>query len=226
LFLTAKLSARLSGNVRFHMSLSLRRHVERATQRNVWHFSNEVLYDLCREQPLHTEIGVVLAKILLIGRVYAVAIERRRSNNEGNDVFYKTTVAPKIIKSRIDHWIEAAKKATPASAAALDVMVEIHGRTTQLFRKISGLEKRSLASKYLHFHVPHLFFIYDTRAVEGMRAVSQIVGRVSSYTGSGDKEYRKFAEKCSRLRSHCVAEFGAHLSPRQLDNLLLALYEE
>jgi hypothetical protein len=208
------------------MSLPLRRHVEKAMQRNAWHFSNEVLYDLCREHPLHTEIDVVLAKILLIGRVYAAAIERRRSKNEGNDNFYTTTVAPKIINSQIDRWIEAAKKPKPASAGALDVMIEMHGRTTQLFSEISGLEKRSLASKYLHFHVPQLFFIYDTRAVEGMRAVSQIVGRVSSYTGSGDKEYRKFAEKCSRLRSHCEAEFGAPLSPRQLDNLLLALYEK
>ena len=208
------------------MSLPLRRHVEKAMQRNAWHFSNEVLYDLCREHPLHTETGVVLAKILLIGRVYAAAIERRKSKNEGNYDFYISTVAPKIIKPPIDHWIEEAKKPRPASVAALDVMVEIHGRTTQLFSKISGLEKRSLASKYLHFHVPHLFFIYDSRAVEGMRAVSQIVGRASSYIESGDKEYRKFAEKCSRLQSHCEAEFGAHLSPRQLDNLLLALYEE
>jgi len=208
------------------MSQPLRRHVEKAMQNNAWHFSNEVLYDLCREYPLHTDIGIVLAKILLIGRVYAAAIERRRSKNEGNDDFYTNTVAPQIIKSPIDHWIEAAKKSKPASASALDVMVEIHGRTTQLFNRISGLEKRSLASKYLHFHVPDLFFIYDTRAVEGMRAVGQIVGRVSSYTGSGDNEYRKFAEKCSRLGSHCEAEFGAQLSPRQLDNLLLALYEE
>lgn len=208
------------------MSLPLRRHVEKAMQRNAWHFSNEILYDLCREHPRHTEIGVVLAKILLIGRVYAAAIERRKSKNEGNDDFYTTTVAPKIIESPIDFWIEAAKKPKPATAAALDIMIEIHGRTTQLFREISDLEKRSLASKYLHFHVPHLFFIYDTRAVNGMRSVSKIVGRVSSYTGSGDKEYRNFAEKCSRLRSHCKAEFGAQLSPRQLDNLLLALYEE
>jgi hypothetical protein len=84
---------------------------------------------------------------------------------------------------------------------------------------------RALASKYLHFHVPRLFFIYDSRAVEGMRAVSQIVGRVSSYSSSGDKEYSSFAEKCSRLRKYCKAEFGAELSCRQLDNLLLALYE-
>lgn len=207
------------------MRLPLRRYVDQAMQRNAWHFSNQLLYDLCRAHPLHTKTGIVLAKILLIGRVYAAAIERRRSKNEDNDDFYTTTVAPEIIKSQIDRWIKEAMKPKPASATALDVMVDMHGQTTQLFSKISGLEKRSLASKYLHFHVPQLFFIYDTRAVEGMRAVSHIVGRASSYTGSGDKEYRKFAEKCSRLRSHCESEFGAHLSPRELDNLLLALYE-
>jgi hypothetical protein len=208
------------------MGLPLRHHVKQAMQRNVWHFSNKVLYDLCHEHPLHKETDVVLAKILLIGRVYAAAIERRRSKSKENDNFYITTVAPQIIESPIDHWIEKARSLEPTSAQALDAMVEIHGQTTQLFSKISGLEKRSLASKYLHFHVPRLFFIYDTRAVEGIRAGSHIVGRASSYTGNGDKEYRKFVEKCGRLRTYCKAEFGAYLSPRELDNLLLTLYQE
>jgi len=41
--------------------------------------------------------------------------------------------------------------------------------TKKLFSKISGLNKRSLASKYLHFHVPELFYISDSRAYDAMR---------------------------------------------------------
>lgn len=202
----------------------LRSLVEHAKERTPWHFGNEILYDLCRKYPLHTEVDVVLAKILLIGRVYAAAIERRKSKVNENDDFYLSDVAPKIIKSPIDRWIEKAKDKKRSAVESLDTMIEIHAKTTQLFSKISGLEKRSLASKYLHFHVPGLFFIYDTRAVEGMRAVSHIVGRATPYSGAGDKEYRKFAGKCARLRSYCVSEFGINLQPRQVDNLLLALY--
>ena len=62
---------------------------------------------------------------------------------------------------------------------------EAHARTTELFTKIRGLEKRSLASKYLHFHVPGLFFIYDARAIAGMRKVMDVVGRATRYAESG-----------------------------------------
>jgi len=213
----------LDSKVKFHMPSTLRNLVEHAKERTPWHFSNEVLYDLCRKHPLHTEIGVVAAKILLIGRVYAAAIERRKSKVSENDDFYLSDVAPQIIKSPIDRWIENAKDEDRSVAESLETMVNIHAKTTQLFSKISGLEKRSLASKYLHFHVPGLFFIYDSRAVKGMRAVSHIVGRGTPYIGAGDKEYRKFAGKCARLHRYCVSEFGINLKPRQVDNLLLAL---
>lgn len=166
------------------MPLSLRSIMKSATKRTPWHLSNEVLYELCRKHPLHAEAQVVIAKVLLIGRVYAAAIERRKSDlSTPTDEFYVQRVAPTIMSSSIDRWIEKAKRQTPGTPEALAVMVEMHGRTTGLFGTISGLEKRSLASKYLHFHVPDLFFIYDSRAVEGMRKAGDIVGRASAYKG-------------------------------------------
>lgn len=178
---------------------------------------------MCRKHPLHDTTGVVLAKILLIGRVYAAAIERRRSKVLTSDDFYLHQVAPRIKGSPIDKWIEAARQQRPFTGESLRVMVEVHDKTTQLFSRISGLEKRSLASKYLHFHVPNLFFIYDARAVEGMRLLGHVVGRASRYEGVGDNEYRKFAEKCFRLRRHCRSTFAIDLRPREIDNLLLEL---
>jgi len=70
---------------------------------NPWDFSNQVLYDLCSGHSAHVETGHVLAKILLVGRVYAAAIERRRTENVkgGNDDFYLDTVAPILLSSRI-----------------------------------------------------------------------------------------------------------------------------
>ncbi|MGQ0578153.1 MAG: hypothetical protein ACT4PQ_04490, partial [Betaproteobacteria bacterium] len=93
------------------------------------------------------------------------------------------------------------------------------------FSEISDLEKRSLASKYLHFHVPKLFFIYDSRAVEAMREFSDVLPRAGRTDGTGDNEYRKFAEKCSALGAHCTNEFGLCPLPRQIDNLLLKVNE-
>jgi hypothetical protein len=200
-----------------------RSHVEIAMNHSQWNLSDKFLYDLCRRHPNHQDSAVVIAKVLLIGRVYAAAIERRRSKNETNDEFYRSKVAPEIIKSGLDRWIGEAKSVTPGSVEAIGVMVRVHGLTTALFNQISGLEKRALASKYLHFHVPGLFYIYDSRAAQGLRKLGTIVGRASKSTGVGDNEYRKFAEKCHLLGRHCKDKFGRRLSPRQLDNLLLSV---
>src|SRR5438045_4112181 len=125
------------------MSLNLRRIVDRAKKRSPWSLGNEVLYDLCREHPLHTTKEVVIAKILLIGRVYAAAIERRRPDlSSPSDDFYLQRVVPGIIGSPLDSWINKAKRQVPGTPEALVVMTEVHWRTTNLFRSISGLEKR------------------------------------------------------------------------------------
>ena len=80
------------------MSYPDRQRVLRAMSPTAWEASNRVLYDLCREHPAHRESGEILAKVLLIGRVYAAAIERRRNKEDDheNDRFYIDTVAPPI----------------------------------------------------------------------------------------------------------------------------------
>lgn len=192
-----------------------------------WDAGNRVLYDLCREHPAHTDDGEVLAKILLIGRVYAAAIERRRNKTDDheNDRFYLDTVAPAIRTSGIDKWLHQARIAVPGTPEGMHALIAVHGQTTRLFSQISDLEKRSLASKYLHFHVPKLFFIYDSRAVEAMREFSDVLPRAARTDGIGDNEYRKFAEKCSALVTYCMDKFGLCPLPRQIDNLLLKVNE-
>ena len=205
---------------------TIRSFVDRARGGTHWQLGNKVLYTLCQQHPRHESVDVVLAKVLLIGRAYAAAIERRRVGlDEDNEHFYVERVAPMMMDSRIDDWLDQARSQVLCSTDAIEAMIAIHGRVTDLFAKISGLEKRSLASKYLHFHVPGLFFIYDSRAVEGLRRITTFIGKASrtGELGDGDTEYRRFATKCAHLTSRCVTEFGLTLSPRQLDSLLLLL---
>lgn len=209
------------------MPLPSRQRILRAISPSTWDTANLVLYDLCSEHPAHRDRSDVLAKVLLIGRVYAAAIERRRNKKDDhdNDRFYVDTVAPSICKSAIDDWMHHAKIANPESPDGLNTMVEVHGRVTGLFNEISDLQKRSLASKYLHFHVPQLFLIYDSRAVEAIREFSDVLPRASRSKGLGDNEYRKFAEKATILVQLCKREYGLTMSPRQFDNLLLKVNE-
>jgi hypothetical protein len=192
-----------------------------------WDTSNRVLYDLCQDRPAHRDDGEVLAKVLLIGRVYAAAIERRRTKDDDhdNDRFYLDRVAPAIRASAMDEWLHQARTAKPRTQEGLRRMIEVHARVTALFSEISDLEKRSLASKYLHFHVPRMFFIYDSRAVDAMREFSDVLPRAGRSEGLGDNGYRKFAEKATALTQLCEREHGLALSPRHLDNLLLGVNE-
>ena len=208
------------------MSLDLQRALQVATSTSPWDLGNEVLYDLCRKYPFHREAPAVIAKIWLIGRSYAAAIERRRIKEGQEGDFYVEVVAPRILNSQIDTWIAiSAEHATP-NEDSFGAILSAHANVTKLFGEISGLEKRSLASKYLHFHLPQLFYIYDTRAVMAMRLLSSIGGRASRHVTGTDSEYCKFAEKCLRLQTHIDAKHGMQLTPRQIDTLLLRIHSD
>lgn len=63
--------------------------VRQAMGTTPWDLGNQVLYDLCRQYPGHTDEQAVIAKIWLIGRTYAAAIERRWTKSElTGDRFY------------------------------------------------------------------------------------------------------------------------------------------
>lgn len=161
-----------------------------------------------------------------IGRGYSAAIERRKNNTDEdqNDDFYINVVAPATQSSQIDSWLKSARAAIPGTQSGFNTLVETHYEVTTLFSNISSLEKRSLASKYLHFHVPKLFYILDSRAVEAMRKFSPMLPRASPTIGLADNEYRKFAEKCFHLVQMSEHTFGLSPLPRQIDNLLLTAH--
>jgi hypothetical protein len=208
------------------MSNNLHALILKSQEPSPWDLGNEVLYQLCASHPLHTYLPAVVAKVWLIGRSYAAALERRKSTEtaEANDDFYLKTAAPAIMKSDIDSWIVSARQHSAIGLSSLTASLEAHRRTTDLFKSISKQDKRSLASKYLHFHVPSMFYIYDSRAVEAMRELSKTVGRVGKKTVAVDNEYRKFAQKCVRLQQYVQDQFSVSLTPRQLDKLLLEIH--
>ena len=198
--------------------------IKTACSASPWDLGNEVLYSLCRTHPRHTERAAVIAKVWLIGRSYAASIERGRDKPEGNDDFYVERVAPQITASAIDEWLRQLVGFSHPCSQSLPHILRTHAKVTSLFGEISGLEKRSLASKYLHFHLPHLFYIFDSRAVEAMRKLSGLVGRALGTPPDADLEYGKFAQKCLRLQNHSALKYGVTMLPRGLDNLLLRLH--
>jgi hypothetical protein len=107
---------------------------------------------------------------------------------------------------------------------SLEKVLETHYYFTQLTAKLTGLEKRSFCSKYLHFHLPDLFPIYDSRVVGSLRKlISTTPVRFFKIMNSTriDHEYAKFACKSLEARQDIEKNFDEELTLRQFDNLLI-----
>ncbi len=198
------------------------------TGKQPWDLGNETLYELCRRHPGHANDQEIIAKIWLIGRAYAAAIERRKQKPDDfiGDDFYTKKVEPQISDSPIDEWFSVLKDIKDVNEENLTSLLDTHFKLMNLFKDISGLEKRSLASKYLHFHFRDLFFIFDSRAVAAIQKLSGKIERTGHYAVKVDDEYRKFCEKCLQVRRHIEENYGQRLTPRQLDNLLLYIADD
>ena len=194
--------------------------IKKAQQKTLWDLGNRVLYDLCKKYPYHEQDDQIIAKIWLIGRSYAAAFERGVS--DAGDSFYTEKVAPALRESGMDDWLEGLSKFRFPTEANIGEILVVHKKTMDIFARVSGLEKRSLASKYLHFHRPMLFFLYDSRAATAIRSFTEPVGKLPFNKGDVDPDYARLSLRCIQLKTIIKERFGVHLTPRQIDNLLLA----
>ena len=190
----------------------------------IWDLGNRILYDMCRVYPGHSKDDEIVAKIWLIGRSYAASIERRRNAKHSGDDFYEAVVAPTMRNQPIDLWLGSIKQTDKSGSAKT---VAIQKKLMYLFHSITRLEKRSLASKYLHFHKPDAFFIYDSRA---RQAITKVVPRLNEIpeleTDEFDLEYRDFVRRCVWLRDNVQKTLGTALTPREIDKLLLMINDD
>lgn len=193
---------------------------------DAWSLGNSVLYDLCRTHPRHLSVREVVAKVWLIGRAYSAAVERGRGIAAGpslsNDSFYTDALAPALITSQLDERLLALQALHHITLDGVAPILAAHGYLVSELARLTGKDKRSFASKYLHFHRPSLFFIYDSRATEAVRALGIRRTRRTHPTGV-DPEYAAFVHTLLTLGARLADQFGVSLTPRQLDRLLLTV---
>ena len=189
-----------------------------------WEYGNSVLYRMCKEQPEHKDIDVIVGKIWLIGRSYAAAIERRKNAVDAGDDFYYDVVAPKLLEigPELDDRVDGLRKSKGLIVDDFKEILNIHKLLMDTFYELTGLEKRSLASKYLHFHCPEKFFIYDSRARAGIgklvkRPDKGLLANVPDY----DPEYGDFVCRMIELQEYLEERLGIYELPRKLDSFLL-----
>ena len=201
-----------------------RKTIYSCKDRGPWTLGNEILYKMCADNFTHDKDEKIIAKVWLIGRSYAAAIERRKNKdpNEDSDKFYTEKVTHALKSSNLDQRLCELSLCEVIDDEVLKNTIETHYYLTDLLRKITELNKRSFSAKYLHFHLPNLFFIYDSRAANGISSFNiKVPKNMSPYSSPYDKVYGDFANKCFYLIQQINDRFDIQLTPRQLDNLLL-----
>lgn len=192
--------------------------------RIVWSFANDVLYRMCSEYPDHRQDEIIMGKIWLIGRSYAAALERRMRRKDPNqyesDELYRKFAAA-LKEADFDRQLRALKSFQHIDAANITAICSVHAFLMDIFRTLTGSDKRSLASKYLHFHYPDLFFIYDSFAVNALKTHLPHRAKRNPPDAQVDQWYFQFCEDMLVFRNEIHQEYGHFLTPRQLDDLLL-----
>ena len=186
----------------------------------VWELGNDVLYQLCREHPGHTDEDAIVAKMWLIGRSYAAPIERRRQNLEMlNNDFYRH-LANKISESNFGQTLKILSSQKNVNASTTK---SAHNSLTQILHGKTGIKNISFSSKYLHFHFPSYFYIYDSKAVSSVGRILKDVARrrISAQAGNADGPYAAFFDNCETLSDHVSGILGRMPRPRELDNILM-----
>ena len=180
-------------------------------------FGNHILYTMCRDHPGHSDPEVIGGKLWLIGRAYSASVERKA----GKD-FDWTPLKNALVKSTIDKDIVDCKKIHRIDKSNLAIVLSTHKRLTDIFKAETGLMKRSLASKYLHFHAPSVFFIFDSKAANEVSKLVRPIQKQFDQTYDSDRGYETFCKRCLIYRE-MVLEAGIRtkVSPRYLDSKLL-----
>lgn len=127
----------------------------------------------------------------------------------------------------MDKMIELANSFSQITPENLPDILRTHKLLTNIFKKSVGLSKRSLASKYLHFHAPSAFYIYDSIGyariceykLQSRLLKKELMREVSD--GNYDEAYLDFVAKAFTLNQKIKDNLGEWVSPRTLDALLL-----
>ena len=190
-----------------------------------WRLGNAVLYDMVAKYPRHTGEHEIVTKLWVIGRTYAAAIERRPNKAETPGDFYYDYVAPKLMESEIDARIDELRGYISITLDNLPHILSVHKYLMDQFTSLTQKEKRSLTSKYLHFHLPELFIIYDSRVAS---VITRFAGKKPRNLVIPEDADRTYAEFCYKAMELYNALDGVYTDskPRVIDNILLRYCDE
>lgn len=181
---------------------------------DLWNWSNEVLYRMCREEPKHTKLDVIAGKVRLIVGDSLPWVEREAGFRKG---FYDEVIAPTLKDSAIDDWIDSLHSEARVTMENVAEVLRVH----QFLADLSDFAGSSVTipSKYLHFHLPNAYFIWDSLSDEQIR--KHLEGHDVPVPKEFETPYAEFVYLCMWYRDNVLEpSLGREVTPRELDQHL------
>ncbi len=195
-----------------------------------WQVTDQILYDLCRRYPGHTDHASVNAKLWIIGRTYATGIERQISA-DGRQGGSMTVLAKHLLNhgQQVDELFGHLRQlAEPLDPDKLRTILDLHGRFIALIRPVlrQNQTPRSFASKYMHFHCPAVP-IFDTYAEAACRRMIRWQESFCQFDlpATADASYARYIIHFWQLYQQAHAA-GLKPTVKHLDHYLLQQQEE
>lgn len=170
------------------------------------------LYELCFLRRDHLNARIVSDKLNLIVRLPA--------SNGARSAFSTEAIAHRLEKSGVDHWFNGLRTAEDISLASLQ---ELHARIMQVFGELPEPEARTLASRYLHFHFPELFCIYDASLDQRMQEL--LPQALIAEQAGADTVYAAYFQRCRLLCERLSPMLGRRLALNELECVLRAWHD-
>jgi len=190
---------------------------------------NKVLYRLCIDKKSELyghRYSQVRAKIWLIGRAYAASLERGNIGQNGTrEKLYEKVINRYCHSNELNNYFRKFKNKKYNALRkedTKDIMKLFNILATKIFKEKEN--KYSLASKYLHFHFPESFFIYDSISNRQVTHLCSQLGRKGRL--EGNNVYEKYFNKCVYLIKELEGKYKLKLNKptkyktRNLDVLL------
>lgn len=192
-------------------SILTREFITDTLAQSVQDVRTRALYELCFLHRHHIRNEIVADKLRMILRLCA---DHGLKVGDLSPEF----AAYRLGQSGVDRWFAGLTTAEQIDPA---LVFEMHKRVMDLFDELPSQQARSLASKYLHFHFPELFYLYDSRVEAAAVALGQ--GECGYLAGGDhDPDYARFFACCRKLAEAFAPLAGRRPNPRELDRLLRA----
>jgi len=174
----------------------------------LWRQIDRFLEDMCKKFPAHKNVKEVIVKVTAIDRLYRAMLYRGRQD------YHK--IATGLRDSDIDKVLRQINGLL--SIKNLPQVLE----ATKIVAGLGNPKKPRywvFASKYLHFHKPKLFPLFDKNAKDKCNALCRRLGLTNEYLNSMN-EYEAFCRQLLSLQKVLVHKTRCKASLSDLDKFL------